>query len=133
MKIIYRHAETGFEKLVSIATTVLGNSITFMFAVIMVAFWWINSISFSTDIHEVIGDIIFGSTFLCLFIIQKSFNKFSAALHVKINELVSANENARNAVMNLEVKTEHEINELTKEYIDLAEQHEEENSDTAKP
>ena len=62
-----------------------------------------------------------------MFIIQKSFNRFSAALHLKINELVAANENARNAVMNVDVKTEYEINELTQEYIELAEQHETEN------
>ena len=130
MKIIYRHAETGFEKLTSIATVILGNSITFIFAFCMVLFWWINNYLYhNPGIHEIIGDIIFGSTFLSLFIIQKSFNRFSAALHLKINELVAANDNARNAVMNVDVKTEHEIIELSKEYIDLAEQIEEDEED----
>ncbi|WP_309641160.1 low affinity iron permease family protein [Flavobacterium sp.] len=128
MKIIYRHAETGFEKLTSIATVILGNSITFIFAFCLVLFWWINNYLTNTpNIHEIIGDIIFGSTFLSLFIIQKSFNRFSAGLHLKVNELVAASDNARNTVMNVDVKTEHEIIELTKEYIDLAEQIEEDN------
>ena len=71
--------------------------------------------------HQIIGDIIFGTTFLSLFIIQKSFNKFSASLHLKINELVSSHDTASNAVMNVEAKTEREITELSKEYSDLAE------------
>ncbi len=124
MKIIYRHAETGFEKLVSIGTTILGNSITFIAAFFMVVFWWINTLSHTSDIHVVIGDIIFGLTFLSLFIIQKSSNRLSTALHLKLNELITSNENARNNIMNVDVKTEYEMSELTKEYIDLAQQEE---------
>ena len=72
--------------------------------------------------HVIIGDIIFGTTFLSLFIIQKSFNRFSASLHLKVNELVSSHETASNSVMNAEVKTERELTELSREYADLVEQ-----------
>ena len=119
---IYRKTETIFEKLTSIATIILGNSITFILALIMVIFWWINSIFINSDIHSIIGDIIFGFTFLSLFIIQKSFNRFSGSLHLKVNELVSSHEQASNKVINAEVKSELEINELSKEYAELAEQ-----------
>lgn len=118
MKSIYRNIETGFEKMTLIATVLLGNSITFILAFCLVLFWWINSFFETDDIHQVIGDIIFGITFLSLFIIQKSFNRFSALLHLKINELVSSHENANNAVMNASEKTEREIKELSKEYIE---------------
>jgi low affinity Fe/Cu permease len=57
-----------------------------------------------------------------LFIIQKSFNHFSAALHLKVNELVASHDAASNAVITVEAKTEHEITQLTKEYAELAEQ-----------
>lgn len=122
MNKIYSHTENLFEKLVSVATTILGNSISFLIALCLVLFWWINSFFANNDIHLIIGDIIFGVTFLSLFIIQKSFNRFSASLHLKINELVSSHESASNAVMNAEIKTEREITELSKEYSDLAEQ-----------
>lgn len=122
MNKIYSHTENLFEKLVSVATTILGNSISFLIALGLVLFWWINSFFSNDDIHLIIGDIIFGVTFLSLFIIQKSFNRFSASLHLKINELVSSHESASNAVMNAEIKTEREITELSKEYSDLAEQ-----------
>lgn len=121
MKKTYMTIEKGFEKLTSIATTLLGNSITFILAFCLVIFWWINNLFTVTDIHQIIGDVIFGITFLSLFIIQKSFNRFSALLHLKINELVSSHEPANNSVMDTSEKTEREIRELSKEYIETEE------------
>lgn len=118
MKKIYANIEIGFEKLTAIATSILGNSITFILAFCLVLFWWINNFFSLTDAHQIIGDIIFGITFLSLFIIQKSFNRFSALLHLKINELVASHEPANNAVMNASEMTEREIKELSQEYID---------------
>lgn len=112
---IYRQTEKVFEKIASIAMAVLGNSITFILASCIVIYWLGNS--FSQDIHQSIGDVILGFTFLSLFIIQKSFNRFSASLHLKVNELVSSHEPASKAVINLAEKTEHEINKLSEEYI----------------
>ena len=114
--------EWSFEKLVSFAIIILGNSISFIIALCLVLFWWINNFFTSWDAHEIIGDIIFGTTFLSLFIIQKSFNRFSGSLHLKINELVSSHETANNSVINAEEKTEREITELSKEYAELIEQ-----------
>jgi low affinity Fe/Cu permease len=122
MEKIYRHTERGFEKLTSIATAILGNSITFIIALGTVIFWLTNKQFYTQDIHAAIGDVILGVTFLYLFIIQKSFIHFSASLHLKVNELVASHEPASNAVMNAEEKTEDEITELSKEYAELAEQ-----------
>lgn len=122
MKKTYDHIEQIFEKLTVSITLLLGNPITFIMAFILVITWW--SINFFTkqDFHQIIGDTIFGTTFLSLFIIQKSFNRFSASLHLKINELVSSHETASNSVLNAEIKTEREITVLAKEYSELAEQ-----------
>ncbi|MFV8376143.1 low affinity iron permease family protein [Flavobacterium sp. LB1P71] len=118
---IYSNLEQLFEKLASTATAILGNPITFIVALCLVLWWWINNLFTTRDVHQIIGDIIFGITFLSLFIIQKSFNRFSASLHLKVNELVSSHETASNAVLNADVKTEREITELSKEYNELAE------------
>jgi len=125
MKHLYRHVEIGFEKLTSVAIAVLGNSISFIVAFIIVTFWLTNKQFFKQDIHYCIGDIILGVAFLSLFIIQKSFNRFSKSLHLKVNELVASHEPANNAVIHAEEKTEHEINILSKEYSELAESIEE--------
>ena len=121
MKKIYINLEKRFEKLTAMATAILGNSITFILAFCLVLFWWINSFFTITDLHEIIGDIIFGVTFLSLFIIQKSFNRFSALLHLKLNELVSSHEPANNGVINAGEMTEKEIKELSQEYIETDE------------
>lgn len=123
MKKIYRHSERIFEKVTSVATSILGNSVTFIIALFTVAFWLSSKRFFAQDPHECVRDVIHGVTFLSLFIIQKSFNRFSAALHLKVNELVASHEPASNAVIMVEEKTEHEITELTKEYAELVEQH----------
>lgn len=126
MKNIYRHIEKGFERLTSAAIAILGNSISFIVALIIVIFWLTNEQFFKQDIHYCIGDIILGVAFLSLFIIQKSFNRFSKSLHLKVNELVASHEPANNAVIHAEEKTEDEINILSKEYSELDEQIKEE-------
>lgn len=100
----------------------ISNSITFIIALGTVIFWLSNKRFYTQDIHAAIGDVILGVTFLTLFIIQRSFNHFSASLHLKVNELVASHKAASNAVINAEEKTEDEIVELSKEYADLAEQ-----------
>ena len=126
MKNIYRHTERRFEKLASVAIALLGNSLTFITALCLVIFWLTNKQFYSQNIHDAIGDVILGVTFLSLFIIQKTFNRFSASLHLKVNELVSSHEPASNLVINLEEKTEQEITKLSKEYDELGEQAKEE-------
>jgi low affinity Fe/Cu permease len=121
MKRIYRHTETAFEKLTIMVTAVLGNSITFIIALSLVVFWLVYDRHFPLDVLEYIRDVIHGVIFLTLFIIQKSFNRFSASLHLKVNELVISHEPARNEVIEIGEKTEHEIGEHTKEYAEMAE------------
>ena len=127
MKNIYRHTEKRFEKLASVAIAILGNSLTFIVALCLVIFWLCNKQFYRQDIHAAIGDVILGVTFLSLFIIQKTFNRFSASLHLKVNELVSSHEPASNLVIDLEKKTEKEITQLSKEYSGPIEQKKEEN------
>ena len=127
MKEFYFRVELNFEKLVSLATRVLGNSITFIFALILVIYWWVTTLISSSDMHQNIGDFIFGTTFLSLFIIQKSFNRHTALIHLKMNELISSHETANNAVMDTSDKTEREITKLHEEYIEMIESVEEEN------
>ena len=121
LKEFYHHTERGFEKLTSLANALLSNSISFIIALCTVIFWLCNKKFYTQDIHYCIGDLILGVTFLSMFIIQKSFNRFSASLHIKVNELVASNVTASNAVISAEGKTDEEIIILAKVYTDLAE------------
>ncbi|MES2798019.1 MAG: low affinity iron permease family protein [Bacteroidota bacterium] len=118
----YKQLDRVFEKITSFVTSILGNSITFIIALLMLVFWFSNRDFETQETNEIIRDIIHGVSFLCLFVIQKEFSRFSGALHLKINELVVSHETANNAVINVETKTELEITELQKEYTELAEQ-----------
>lgn len=118
MFITYLKIERKFEILTGFATRILGNSIVFILAFSMVIYWWSTNLFTSNDVHQNIGDIIFGTTFLSLFIIQKSFNRYSAMIHLKMNELISSHEPAKNSVMNTNKKTEKEIIEMTNQYLE---------------
>lgn len=122
MKQFYHKIESIFQTFTSFVTFILGNSIIFLVVLIAVLIWIINGgIFFTQNRHESIRDIIHGLTFLSLFIIQKSYNHYTASIQLKMNELIASHEQANNAIINSENKTEHEINVLTKEYIELAE------------
>jgi low affinity Fe/Cu permease len=59
-------------------------------------------------------------TFLMVFLIQRSQNKDSLALHLKLNELVAAVEGASNRLIDVEALTEQELNVLRRHYGKLA-------------
>jgi low affinity Fe/Cu permease len=118
MKKVYCSVEKSFEHLTLIATKILGNSITFIMAFILVFSWWTTNLFTSNNAHQNIGDIIFGITFLSLFIIQKSFNRYAAVMHLKLNELISSNQGANNSVLHTSQKSESEIIEMSREYTE---------------
>lgn len=121
MKILYKKIETTFEKFSLVATRVLGNSITFIIALALVVTYFTEEKVYKQSKPQIIMDVIFSITFLSIFIIQKSVNRFSAALHLKMNELVASHDNASNRIINIEEKTEEEIRELAKHYSTIAE------------
>jgi low affinity Fe/Cu permease len=120
MKVIYRKIENSFERFSSLATKVLGNSITFIIALILVLLYFTDKRVQAQPGNKTIMDVIFATTFLSIFIIQKSVNRFSTALHLKINELVAAHDKASNRMINIEEKTEEEMEQLSKHYSSLA-------------
>jgi low affinity Fe/Cu permease len=121
MENTYHKIERLFEKVTALITIILGNSITFIIVLGITIYWFCNKQFYTLGIHDSIRDIIQGISFLSLFIIQKSFNRFSGSLHLKVNELVASHKPANNAVINVEEKTEREITELSKEYAEMAE------------
>lgn len=133
MKHIYRHTEKRFEKLASVAIALLGNSVTFIIALCLVIFWLCNKEFYRQDIHSAIGDVILGVTFLSMFLIQKTANRFAASLHLKVNELVASHEPASNLVINSEHKTQLEIMELSKEHDELVRLVKEEKEEKSSP
>jgi low affinity Fe/Cu permease len=59
-------------------------------------------------------------TFLMVFLIQRTQNKDSLAIHLKLNEIVAAFEGASNRLIDVESLTEHELDILHTHYARLA-------------
>jgi low affinity Fe/Cu permease len=59
-------------------------------------------------------------TFLMVFLIQNTQNRDSAALHLKLDELIRVNETARNKLLDLEDLTEAELEHLKGSFTKLA-------------
>lgn len=59
-------------------------------------------------------------TFLMVFLIQRTQNKDSLALHLKLNELVAAMQGASNRLIDVESLTEQELHMLHRHYARLA-------------
>lgn len=61
-------------------------------------------------------------TFLMVFLIQKSQNKDSKAIQLKLNELIASMKGASNRLVNIEDLNEEELDQLHKLYIRLSTQ-----------
>ena len=59
-------------------------------------------------------------TFLMVFLIQNSQNRDSHALHLKIDELLRALDAADTRLVDLEERSEQELQELHRHYVELA-------------
>ena len=104
--------ETGFEKLVGAALRIYGHPITFILAFILVIFFLFQSLVHYSGFRDVVRDIILSITFLSFFIIQRAVNKTTASTQIKINELITAHDKARNELISIDEKTETELEEL---------------------
>jgi len=76
---------------------------------------------YSQKWEAVIGTISSVITILMVFLIQKTQNKSSLAIQLKLNELVAAHELASNRLVNVEGMTEEELKVIQKYYTKLSE------------
>lgn len=103
-----------FEKFASRATQITGSSVAFLTAFLTIIIWLITGPIFNySDTWQLIintGTTIV--TFLMVFLIQKSQNKDSLAMQLKLNELVAVNRKASNRLLNVEDLSEEELRSL---------------------
>ena len=104
-----------------------GTSIAFAIAVLIILVWLVTGpiFGFSDTWQLVINTGTTIVTFLMVFLIQRTQNKDSHALHLKLNELVAAMKGASNRLINVEDLTEEEVEVLHAHYgrlVELAKQ-----------
>jgi low affinity Fe/Cu permease len=114
---------SGFEKMSSIVTRASGSTPAFIGAVFVIIIWLGTGPVFHySDTWQLVintGTTII--TFLMVFLIQRSQNKDSIAIHLKLNELIVAQELASNRMVSIEDISEEELKVLRKYYRHLSE------------
>ena len=100
-----------------------GSSWAFIVASALVIAWIVTGplFQFSDTWQLVMNTLSSIVTFLMVFLIQRSQNKDSLAMQIKLNEIVAGLKGASNRIIDIEDLDEHEIKELHKRYQELAE------------
>lgn len=113
-----------FEKFSSRVSHITGSPGAFFLALLAIIVWGVTGPIFHySDTWQLVintGTTII--TFLMVFVIQKSQNKDSKSLQLKLNELIAANKNASNRLIVVEDLSEEELDTLHTYYCKLAEE-----------
>jgi low affinity Fe/Cu permease len=114
---------SGFEKVSNIITTYSGSSPVFIGAVLLIVVWGVTGpiFRYSNTWLLIVNTGTSIITFLMVFLIQKSQNKESIAVQLKLNELIAANNQASNRLLNIQDLSESELNTLYEHYRRLVE------------
>ncbi|MEO8085907.1 MAG: low affinity iron permease family protein [Bacteroidota bacterium] len=115
--------QSGFEKFASAITRKTGSTGAFIIALTIVIIWLVTGplFNYSDTWQLVINTGTTIVTFLMVFLIQKTQNKDSIAIQLKLNELVACNDKASNRLINVEDFSEDELRTLQKYFHKLAE------------
>ena len=113
----------AFERFASKATQATGSSTAFLLALTTIVLWLITGpiFGYSDTWQLIINTSTTIITFLMVFLIQKSQNKDSLAMQIKLNELLAVNRKASNRLLNVEDLTEAELHALHAFFGRLAE------------
>ncbi len=112
-----------FDMFANHVTKAAGKRSTFLIAFSIVIIWTLTGplFKFSDTWQLVINTGTTIITFLMVFVIQQTQNKDTMALQLKLNELIAANKNASNRLIDIEDLTEDELEALKIFYVNLSE------------
>ena len=112
-----------FQRFASKLAQWTGRSWTFFLAVTLIIIWALTGpiFDFNDTWQLVINTSTTIITFLMVFLIQNTQNRDTAAIHIKLDELIRAQEGAHNALLDLEELDELTLIEFRNRYEKLAE------------
>lgn len=113
--------KNAFEKFSTAVTRQVGSTGAFITAALLIILWLALGpiFHFSDTWQLVINTTTTIITFLMVFLIQRSQNKESLALQIKLNELIASSSLASNRLIDVEDLTEEELVTLEKYYAEL--------------
>lgn len=110
---------SSFSKMMS---NLVGHSMAFAFAVIMIFVWLFSGpfFKFSDTWQLIINTSTTIVTFLIVFLLQHTQNRDTIAIHLKLDEMIRAMTNAHNELVKIEELSDDELRGLLKNYETLA-------------
>lgn len=114
-------APNPMERFAVWVTTWTGSSIAFSLAIVLTLVWFVSGPFFHySDTWQLVMNTISSIvTFLMVFLIQRSQNKDTLAMQLKLNELLAAKRGADNRLINVEELSEEEVRALHARYQKL--------------
>jgi low affinity Fe/Cu permease len=111
-----------FNRFAKLAARATGHPAGFLLAALTIVVWVVSGplFGFSDTWQLVINTGTTIVTFLMVFLIQNTQNRDSAALQIKLDELIRATESAHNALLDLEELDAAQLERLRQRYEELA-------------
>lgn len=111
-----------FDHFSNMVTRASGSPFAFLISLCIVIVWAVTGpvFNYSDTWQLVINTGTTVVTFLMVFVIQQSQNKDSMAVHLKLNELISATQKASDYLISVEDMTEEELTIIQKYYQKMA-------------
>jgi low affinity Fe/Cu permease len=113
---------TSFSRFARTLANLAGRPVTFASGVLAVILWAMTGplFRYSDTWQLVINTSTTIVTFLMVFIIQNTQNRDTAAIQIKLDELIRATQGAHNAILDLEQLNEEQLESYLKQYEALA-------------
>ena len=111
-----------FARFATSASDVLGTAYVFILAALAIVVWAVTGpvFDFSETWQLIINTATTIVTFLMVFIIQNTQNRDTAAIQVKLDELIRATQGAHNAILDLEQLDDEDLERYMHRYEALA-------------
>jgi low affinity Fe/Cu permease len=118
------YAGSIFNRFSKATARATGNPASFVLALVVIIVWGVTGpmFHFSDTWQLVINTSTTIVTFLMVFLIQSTQNRDSAAVQLKLDELIRALEGAHNSLLDLEELSEKELDRFRRRYEQLAEE-----------
>jgi low affinity Fe/Cu permease len=112
-----------FRKFSQKTSEIMGSPWAFIAAIIVILLWALSGpvFHYSDTWQLVINTSTTIITFLMVFLIQNTQNRDAKAIHLKLDELIHGNKNARNKIMGLEEMNDEELEKMTNDIHHLKE------------